>query len=193
MFAVSPAWTGVGAPLVGAHGQAPQPARSCQSFSIRVHWAWVRRLHPWSLHAPAWPRSGISPRDLESPLAPLASSPELPRPCHCGVSCRPRALGSPSRMPRPATGPSGPSGPCGPVPPARLAPPAPKGVANPQKIRQKLSLASPTPIGGRAGEREFPPSPPGAKLTQPVESRPLAAALIHSLGHEARCPRGGLR
>ena len=64
----------------------------------------------------------------------------------------------------------------------------------PQEICQKLSLASPTPVhGGRAGEREFPPSPPGAEPTQPVETRPLAAALIHSLGHEARCPRGGLR
>ena len=61
-----------------------------------------------------------------------------------------------------------------------------------KSAKNSLSPARP-PYGGRAGEREFPPSPPGAELTQPVETRPLAAALIHSLGHEARCPRGGLR
>ena len=156
---MSPACTGVGVPLVGAHGQAPRPARSCQSFSIRVHWAWVRRLHPWSLYAPAWPRSGISPRDLESPLAPLASSPELPRPCHCGVSRRTRALGNPSRTPRAA---SGPSGPCGPVPPARLAPPAPKGVANPPKNSPKTLSRQPDPLKGVGLARESSPLHPQA-------------------------------
>ena len=32
-----------------------------------------------------------------------------------------------------------------------------------EKIRQKLSLASPNPSGVRAGERQFPPSPPARR------------------------------
>ena len=159
MFAMSPAWTVVGVSLVGAHGQAPRPAQSCQPFAISVHSTWLRRLHPWSLHAPAWPRSGISPRDLESPLAPLASSPELPCPRRCCVSRRSRALGNPSRTPRPATGPSGP---CEPVPPARLAPPAPKGVANPPKNPPKTLSRQPDPRKGVGLARESSPLHPQA-------------------------------
>ena len=45
---------------------------------------------------------------------------------------------------------------CAPLGPA----PAPETRASALKIRSKLSLASPIPFGDRAGERQFPPSPP---------------------------------
>ena len=46
-----------------------------------------------------------------------------------------------------------------PSPPRPWCPPPTPSPSRP-KIRHKLSLASPTPYGGRAGERQFPPSPP---------------------------------
>ena len=47
--------------------------------------------------------------------------------------------------------------------------PEPESPARP-KIRSKLSLASPIPIGDRAGERQFPPSPPPIRRPRPGSS-----------------------
>ena len=47
--------------------------------------------------------------------------------------------------------------------------PEPESPARP-KIRSKLSLASPIPYGDRAGERQFPPSPPPIRRPRPGSS-----------------------
>ena len=47
--------------------------------------------------------------------------------------------------------------------------PEPESPARP-KIRSKLSLASPIPYGDRAGERQFPPSPPPIRPPRPGSS-----------------------
>ena len=69
-------------------------------------------------------------------------------------------------------------GPCGGVRPVRgsvsqpvLPAAGPRPNHRPaQKIRSKLSLASPIPYGDRAGERQFPPSPPPIRRPRPGSS-----------------------
>ena len=73
-----------------------------------------------------------------------------------------------------------------------LAPPplSPSLRRRPAKNPPKLSLASPPPSGGRAGERQFPPSPPASFHPRPP-ARP-GASMNHDLQLTARPERHAL-
>ena len=95
-----------------------------------------------------------TPRFAATPLRAPAAADHLsgPRP---GLLCAPRNRRR--RMVSPAHPLAACAFPCS-------APRLPRKLQNlAEKIRQKLSLASPNPRGVRAGERQFPPSPPARR------------------------------
>ena len=125
---------GAGRRCTTVAGIQPPPPRS---LPVRC----LRYRAPLAIRSPLvynWASVFLFVSQCPTPPHPISSaSPHAARP-HRRASCSHHAR---------------PCAPRGPAPP-------PETRASARKIRSKLSLASPIPCGDRAGERQFPPSPP---------------------------------
>ena len=157
VFTQAPVCAPGGMPLASPPDRPPSPraALPCRSQQVYTRSPTIPPSYPSCPAPPPHPPSRL-PRLplLTSPGMPPAASPRALDPAmNRRRSLRRRAPRARQRLAARAAG----------------GRPEPESPARP-KIRSKLSLASPIPYGDRAGERQFPPSPPPIRRPRPGSS-----------------------